>query len=30
MFLGVTWVEWYFCITVAYFISNFAVGGEEE
>lgn len=29
MILGATWLEWYFSITVAYFITKVLVGGDE-
>ena len=30
MFLGASWLEWYFSITVAYFLTKILVGGEEK
>lgn len=30
MFLGITWLEWYFSITIAYFITKILVGGQSE
>lgn len=29
MFLGATFLEWYFSITMAYFISKLLVGGDD-
>lgn len=29
MFLGIGWLEWYFSITVSYFIAKVLVGGDD-